>query len=219
MTPRGKLRVHANTHLIRFLAPILAEYLALYAEVSLDLVTGERLADLIEDGYDLALRTVTPPDSGLIVRPLTPWRQVVCCAHSYLEAHGPLVHPSDLTQHNCLQYQFFPSGNEWRFVGPGNAPIAVRVAGNVVTTSAELLRALALAGSGVLIAPSFIVADDLACGALVPLFADYRLPEFAINAVYPHRRLLSAKVRCLIDLLVKRMTGHREWIEQTRSPI
>lgn len=216
-TPSGKLRVHVNTHLVRFLAPVISEYLTRYPAVSLELVTGERAIDLIEDGYDLALRTVTPPDSGLIIRSLTPWRQVVCCSPSYLAQHGAPIVPSDLAGRNCLQYHFFPTGNEWRFLAASGETLAVRVGGNVMTTSAELLRSLALDGVGILIAPSFLVADDIADGKLVRLFEDYTLAEFSINAIYPHRRYVSAKVRALIDLLVDRMIDHREWVEQAHA--
>jgi DNA-binding transcriptional LysR family regulator len=209
-TPRGTLRIHANTHIVRFLAPVLAEYLALYPAVTIDLTTGEGMVDLIEDGYDLAIRTREPPDSGLIVRRLTPWRQIVCCAPSYLERHPVPAHPADLAYHNCLQYAFFPSGSEWHFERGIGTPVSVRVAGNLVTNSAELLRSLALSGSGVLIAPSFVIADDVSAGTLVQLFPDYKLAEFAINAIYPHRRLLSTKVRSLIDLLVERLADHHE---------
>jgi DNA-binding transcriptional LysR family regulator len=215
-SPRGKLRVHVNTHLVRFVAPILSEYLALYPQVTLELVTGERSVDLIDDGYDLALRTVTPPDSGLIIRSLTPWRQVVCCSPSYLARHDAPKHPLELSERNCLQYQFFPTGNEWRFEAPSGEVVAVRVGGNVVTTSAELLRSLALDGIGILVAPSFLVADDIAGGTLFRLFEEYKLAEFVINAIYAHRRYVSAKVRALIDLLVDRMSDHREWMQQAR---
>ncbi|SIT34961.1 Transcriptional regulator, LysR family [Paraburkholderia piptadeniae] len=216
-SPRGKLRLHVNTHLVRFLAPILSEYLTLYPSVSLELVTGERAVDLIEDGYDLALRTVTPPDSGLIIRSLTPWRQVICCSPSYLARHGAPRHPSELAGRNCLQYQFFPSGNEWRFEAPSGETLTVSVGGNLTTTSAELLRSLALDGIGILVAPSFLVADDIAGGTLIRLFEEYKLTEFAINAIYPHRRYVSAKVRTLIDLLVERMSDHREWVQQVHG--
>lgn len=216
-SPRGKLRVHVNTHLVRFVAPIFAEYLRLNPAVSLDFVSGERAVDLIEEGYDLALPTVTPRDSGLIIRRLSPWRQIVCCSPAYLKQHAAPRHPTELAARNCLQYQFFPSGNEWRFQTSSGEAVPVRVGGNVMTTSAELLRSLALEGIGILVAPSFLIADDIADGTLVRLFEDYVLPEFAINAIYPHRRYLSAKVRALIDLLVDRMSNHREWVEQTHN--
>src|SRR5262249_22436659 len=117
-TPRGTLRVYTNTLIVRFLSPVFDEYLSLYPGVSIDLATGERMIDLVEEGYDLAIRTVPPPDSSLIVRKLSPWRPILCCTPTYLETHPEPKHPSDLTNHNCLQYTYFPFGDEWRFEGP-----------------------------------------------------------------------------------------------------
>jgi DNA-binding transcriptional LysR family regulator len=211
-TPRGTLRVHANTQLVRFLSPVIDEFLALYPGVSLELTTGERMVDLIEEGFDLAVRAVPPPDSSLIVRRLTPWRHILCCAPPYTDAHPQIEHPSDLAQHNCLRYPFYPYGDEWRFEGPGGEVVSVGVSGNVVSNAGELLRYLVLQGRGVLLAPSFLVVDEMAAGRLVRLIPDYRPVEFAINAIYPHRHHLSSKVRLFIDLLAERFADHRKWM-------
>lgn len=204
-TPRGTLRLYTTTHIIRFLAPVVDEFLTLYPAVAVDLSIGERAVDLIEDGFDLAIRATPPPDSSVIVRQLTPWRHILCCAPSP-------ARPADIAHHNCLRYAFYPYGDEWRFDGPDGQPDPVRVSGNVVTNSAETLRVLALRGRGLFLAPSFIVADDLAGGRLVPLLPDHRPVEFAISAIYPHRHHLSTKVRSFIDLLAERFAEHRQWM-------
>jgi DNA-binding transcriptional LysR family regulator len=92
--PRGTLRVYTSTHIVRFLSPVFDEFLALYPDVSLNLTTGERMVDLIEDGYDGAIRTIPPPDSSLIVRRLTPWRHILCCAPDYMEKRPSVKCPS-----------------------------------------------------------------------------------------------------------------------------
>jgi DNA-binding transcriptional LysR family regulator len=211
-TPRGTLRVHTTMHLVRFLSPIIDEFLVLYPAVLFELATGERTVDLIEEGFDVAIRAVPLSDSSLIVRRLTPWRHVLCCAPGYTEAHPEIAHPSDLAQHNCLRYPFYPFGDDWRFEGPDETIVSARVAGNIVSNSAELLRSLALRGRGVFLAPSFVVVDELAAGSLVRLLPDYRPVEFAINAIYPHRHHLSSKVRLFIDLLAERFADHRKWM-------
>jgi DNA-binding transcriptional LysR family regulator len=211
-TPRGTLRLHTSMHLVRFLSPIIDEFLALYPGVSLELTSGERMVDLIEEGFDLAVRAVPPPDSSLIVRRLTPWRHILCCAPGYVETHPGIGQPSDLAPHNCLRYPFYPFGDDWRFEGPGDAMVSTRVTGNVVSNSGELLRYLALQGRGVFLAPSFLVVDELAAGGLIRLMPDYRPVEFAINAIYPHRHHLSSKVRLFIDLLAERFADHRKWM-------
>lgn len=214
-TPRGELKLYAAASLVRFLVPIIGEFLTLYPAVSINLVGGERMIDLIENSIDLAIVTVPPSDSSLVIRRLTPWRHILCCAPDYLKTHPAPLHPNDLAQHNCLQYAHFPFGNEWRFEDAQGAPHSVRITGNTVTNSGEMLRTLALSGHGLFLAPSFIVADDLKAGRLVPLMPDYRAVELAINAIYPHRHNLSSKVRTFIDLLAERFTEHRKWMNPT----
>jgi len=212
-TPRGLIRLHSNATIIRFLGPVLAEYQTLYPAVALDVTIGERMVDLVEEGFDLAIRSAPPPDSGLIVRRLTPWRFILCCAPAYLDSHPAPERPEDLVHHNCLRYAFSPFGDNWRFEGPDRKQVSAKVTGDVVTNSGELLRLLTLAGRGVFLAPSFVVGDDVRAGALVRLLLDYRPDAFAVDAIYPHRRHLSAKVRSLIDLLAERLAEHRQWIE------
>jgi DNA-binding transcriptional LysR family regulator len=211
-TPRGTLRVHASVNVVRFLTPIVAEYLALYPAASVDLTVGDQMVDLLESGYDLAIRTTPPPDSGLVVRRLTAWRHILACAPSYLARHPPVRDLADVAHHNCLQFTYYPFGNEWRFQGPDGTPASVRVHGNVVTSGAEMLRLLAIGGHGLLLAPTFMIANDLRAGTLVPLLPAYRGIEFAINAIYPHRNNLSTKVRSFIDLLSERFAEHRKWM-------
>lgn len=212
-TPRGTLRIYANPSLVRFLTPVIAEYLALYPSVSVESSGGERMIDLVETGIDLAIMTMIPSeDSSLVTRKLTPWRHLVCCAPAYLERHGAPQELADLAAHNCLRYAHYPYGNEWRFEDGDGQPLMVKVGGNVVTHSGEMLRMLALGGHGIFLAPSFMIADDLKNGRLVRLLANHRPVEFIINAIYQHRHHLSSKVRAFIDLLAERFAEHRKWM-------
>lgn len=212
-TPRGTLRLYTGTHIVRFVAPVVTEFLALYPDVLVELTAGDRMVDLIEEGFDLAIRATPAPDSSLIVRQLTKWRHILCCSPSYLEAHEPPLRLADLGSHNCLRYALYPFGDEWRFTGPDGKPAAVRVSGNLLTSSGEALRTAALRGLGLFLAPGFLSADDLEHGRLVPILPDYRPVEFAINAIYPHRHLVSAKVRAFLDLLAARILEHRRWFD------
>jgi DNA-binding transcriptional LysR family regulator len=213
-TPRGTLRLYMSSHVTRFVAPVVAEFLALYPEVTIDVAIGERMVDLIEEGIDLAIRNFLPPESSLIVRRLVGWRHVLCCAPDYLQgqAHPPLHQPSDLTLHNCLRYAFYPFEDGWRFDGPDGKTMATRVSGNLVSASGEILRAAAVKGQGIFLAPAFIIADDLENGRLVPVMPGYRPVELVMSAIYPHRHHLSAKVRGFIDLLAQRIAEHRHWM-------
>jgi DNA-binding transcriptional LysR family regulator len=216
-TPRGTLRLFTSPYVVRFLSPVIDEYLAQYPAVSLDLATGQRMVDLVEEGFDLAIRTLPPPDSSLIVRQLAPWNSVICCSPEYLESHPAPQRPEDLVHHNCLRYAYYPYGDEWRFHGPGGEAVSVRVSGNVISDSAEVLRHLTLMGRGLAWGPSFIIGDDLKAGRLVRTMPGYTPLEFAFSAIYPHRNYVSSKVRTFIDLLVERFAEHRREFDLSRS--
>jgi DNA-binding transcriptional LysR family regulator len=200
-TPRGTLRIYSATHIIPFVAPVVAEFLKSYPDVKVDLNMGERVIDIIDEGFDVAIRLTPPPDSSLIVRSLATWRHVLCCSPAYLEKHGRLQQLSELSEHNCVRHVLYPFGDEWHFVDRKGLPATVRVSGNLITNSGEMLRRAVLDGIGVSLAAGFIVQDDLEEGRLVRLLPEYRPVELSMNAVYPHRHHLSAKVRTFIDML------------------
>ena len=199
-TPRGTLRVYTATHIVQFVAPVITEFLAAYPDVKVDLSMGERTIDLIEEGFDVAIRLTPPPDSSLIVRSLATWRHVLCCSQAYIEKLGRPEQLSELAERNCLRHVNYPY-DEWRFVDRKGVPASVRVSGRLITNSGETLRRAALEGVGIVLAPGFLLHDDLESGRLVRLLPEYRPVEFSMNAVYPHRHYLSAKVRTFIDRL------------------
>jgi DNA-binding transcriptional LysR family regulator len=211
-TPRGTLRIYTNTHLVQFLSPVVAEFLAAYPDVRVDLVIGERNVDLIDENFDLAVRMTPAPDSSLIVRSLATWRHVLCCSHGYVEKHGKPEQLADLAERNCIRHVNYPYGDEWRFVDRKGAPATVRVSGNLVSNSGDTLRLATLAGVGVWLAAGFLVRDHLESGELVRLLPEYRPVEFSMNAIYPHRHHLSAKVRTFIDLLARHSAEQQKQI-------
>ena len=211
-TPRGVLKLFSTTAVVPFLLPVIDEFLELYPDVSLDMTAGERMIDMIEDGYDLAIRPVSSPNSSLIVRKLTPWRHVLVCSPSYLEAHKAPETPADISGHDCLQYAYYPYGDEWTFETESGDRSRVKIRGPLLSNSVETLRYLAVNGRGLLLAPSFVVSEELAEGRLVRLLPGYRGVEFAINAMYPNKSHLPTKVRLFIDLLAGRFAEHRKWI-------
>jgi DNA-binding transcriptional LysR family regulator len=212
-TPRGTLRIYTASHVVPFVAPVVAEFLNHYPDVKVDLNMGERLIDVIDEGFDVAIRLTPPPDSSLIVRSLATWRHVLCCSPSYLDRHGRLQQLSELTEHNCLRHVFYPFGDEWHFVDRAGLPATVRVSGNLICNSGEILRKAALDGIGVSMAAGFLIHDDLEAGRLVRLLPEYRTVELTMNAVYPHRHHLSAKVRTFIDMLVHHSAEQQKLID------
>jgi DNA-binding transcriptional LysR family regulator len=201
-TPRGTLRIYTATHMVPFVAPAVTEFLASYPNVTIDLTMGEREIDMIDEGFDLAIRLTPQADSSLIIRSLATWQHVLCCSPAYLEKHGPPRQLSELTDRNCVRHALYPFGDDWHFLDPKGAPVSVRVSGNLITNSGETLRLAALQGISIALAAGFLIGDDLRTGRLVRLLPDYRPEERTVNAVYPHRHHLSAKVRSFIDLLV-----------------
>ena len=211
-TPRGTLRIYTATHIVPLVAPVVAEFLASYPEVKIDLMMGERTIDMLDEGFDLAIRLTPLPDSSLVIRSLATWRHVLCCSPAYLEKHGRPQQLAELANHNCVRHELYPYEDEWHFVDRKGAPASVRISGNLFSNSGETLRTAALQGVGIFLAPGFLIADELKSGRLVRLLSDYRPVEFAMNAVYPHRHHLSAKVRSFIDLLAQHSAEHQRLI-------
>ncbi|KQY14286.1 LysR family transcriptional regulator [Rhizobium sp. Root73] len=210
-TPRGKLKIYTSTAIAPFLVPLMSEYMQQYSSVVIELDIGERMIDMIEEGYDLVIRT-TLRDSRLIARKLTPWRHFVVCSPDYLKSHPAPEQPSDLASHNCLQYSHYAYGTSWHFENSAGVKEEVKIEGNFVSNSPQTLRELAIDGHGVFLAPSFLVFDDLKAGRLISNMPNYRGVEFSIDALFPERRQLPTKVRLFIELLVERFFEHRKWM-------
>jgi DNA-binding transcriptional LysR family regulator len=207
-TPRGTLRIYTHTHMVQFLAPVVNTFLGSYPDVKVDVTIGERTIDMV----DILVRMVPPPDSSLIVRSLATWRHVLCCSHAYLEKHGRPRQLAELAERNCIRHVNYPYGDEWHFVDRKGAPASVRVSGNLVTNSGEALHQAAVQGVGICLAAGFLIRDDLEAGRLVRLLPEYRTVEFSMNAVYPHRHHLSAKVRTFIDMLAHHSSEQQKLI-------
>ena len=210
-SPRGTLKVNAPmSFAVLHIAPAIPEFVARHPELSVDMTMNDRVVDLIDEGFDLAVRIGELPDSSLIARRLTANRLVVCAAPAYLARHGAPRVPAELGAHNCLGYTLGATSNEWRFLGPGGEH-RVRVSGNFQANNGDALRRAAREGLGVVTLPTFIAGEDLRSGALRAVLADYALPESAVYAVYPHNRHLSAKVRAFVDFLVERFGPRPYW--------
>src|SRR5215468_4342490 len=209
--PRGTLRVNAAPTILPLIHPVLVDFTAQYPDVSLDMTVSARMVELVEEGFDLSLRVIPVPDSSLIIRRLAGFRFTVCGAPGYLAQRGTPVELADLADHNCLIYSDSPFGKEWRFLAEDGSEQGVPLSGNFRANSAEALRLATLAGQGLICAPRFLVANDLAAGRLVPVLTRFQTPELTINALYPHRRHLSAKVRIFLDLLARHFRETAAW--------
>ncbi len=213
--PKGTLRLTCGVSFgIRYLAPALVDFAAEHREVVFDLDLSDRAVDLVEEGFDLAVRIGNIGQQGMVARRLG-WTQIVCCAApAYLERSAvPLETPDDLARHECLSYTNAGLPNSWRFgdaSGKGEET-TVRVTPRHRANNGQLLASLATHGLGVVYTPDFIVAEEIRAGRLVPLLPAYRPPRSPIAAVYPSRRHLSAKVRAVVDYLARRFEREHPW--------
>jgi DNA-binding transcriptional LysR family regulator len=209
--PRGQLRVNGPVVFgTLHLASAVADYMAAFPEVSVELTLNDRVVDLVEEAYDLAIRIGRLGDSSLIARRLAPCRIVVCAAPDYLARMGTPRKPSDLTAHDCMRYMHGEGGEIWHFDGP-EGKVAVRVHGQFRTNNGEAMRVAAVRGRAIAALPSFIISAELASGALVPLLTEWHGEEMAVHAVYPPGRNPSPKLRSFIDFLVPRFGEHPSW--------
>jgi len=210
--PRGTLRVNAPMSFGQLhVAPALPDFLAAYPELAVEMQLNDRTVDLIEEGFDLAIRIGQLRDSSLIARRLAPMRRVVCAAPSYLDARGRPGHPRDLKQHECLIYSYLSSGREWRFHG-GDGDLRVPIQGRLEINNGDALLAAARQGFGVVMLPTFLAAADVKAGRLEPVLQDWcEAQTGGIHAVFPASRNLSPKVRVFVDFLARRFTGDPDW--------
>jgi DNA-binding transcriptional LysR family regulator len=202
---RGRLRINApltfgNLHL----APLWGEFLKLHPAVELDITLTDRRVDLVEEGFDLAVRIVPAgglPSSSLVARQIATDRMLLCASAGYLRNAPPLNHPQDLTQHAVMAYAGWSTGDAWTLTGPDGGDVSVTVAPRLRTNSGDTCRAAALADQGVVYQPAFLVGPDVRAGRLVELLPAWRGPTLDIHAVYPSRTHLSGKVRAMVDFL------------------
>lgn len=208
----GPIRVAAPvTFGIRYLAPLVPEFMRLHPRVELDLSFDDRTVDLVGGGFDLGVRIrAALPDSTLVARRLAPVRIAVVASPAYLDAHGRPSHPRDLADHEALFYANAGTAEQWRFRIGGRLE-QVRVRGRLRANSGEMIREAAIEGMGVAILPTFIASPALQSGQLELVLPDFPFEESSIFAVMPPGRAVTARVRALVDFLADRLGPEPVW--------
>jgi DNA-binding transcriptional LysR family regulator len=211
-SPTGTLRMNAPMSFgTLHLSTAIAEFMALYPDVHVELVLNDRFVDPIEEGFDVTLRIAeAQPLTSLIVREIVPARRVLCAAPSYLAEAGVPDAPTALREHRCLHYGYQESGSQWRLRGP-EGERSYRINCVMWSNNGEALKDVAVAGQGIALLPTFIVGGTLQTGELQTVLPDWAPPEITLCAIYPRHRHLSAKVRLFVDLLVERFGGQPHW--------
>lgn len=202
--PRGTIRLTTSINFgMHHVTPAIAAFLVQYPQVKFDVSLSDRIVDLVEEGFDLAIRIGTAGPDTLVARKLGETRLVPCASPAYLAGHGAPAAPEDLMSHNCLTYEYAPR-DEWVFLDAAGREHAVRVSGSLNSNNGDLLADAAVQGVGIVCEPSFIVGPEIRAGRLVPILQEYAAPRSSIYAVYTSRKHLSARVRLFVDFLLER---------------
>jgi DNA-binding transcriptional LysR family regulator len=209
---KGRLKVALpHSFGLLHLAPLIQEFMTQHSEVRFELDFNDRQIDLMQEGFDLAIRIATLADSSLIARRLAPIHHAACASPDYLARHGTPRAAAELAQHVCLAYSNLNDPGLWSYRGPDGLPGTVRVPVRLAASSGDFLLRAAIAGEGLILFPTFYLHEALCSGQLVPVLADYTWPELAAYAVYPPTRHLSSRVRAFIDFLADRLAGEPYW--------
>ncbi|WP_419798757.1 MAG: LysR family transcriptional regulator [Terasakiella sp.] len=199
--PRGHLKISAPVSFgVKHLGRPLAAFIGKYEDLSVDVQLNDRYVDIVDEGFDLAIRIGRLPDSSLIAKKVGSSRMVVCASPDYWQKHTKPTHPRQLEDMNCLIYTLSRNSGGWSYQENGKTHL-VKIEGDVKANNGDIIRDMAVNGAGVAVSPAFIVGRELANGVLESVMEEYEVEPINIYAVYPHNRHLSAKVRLFVDFL------------------
>ncbi|MBY5751135.1 LysR family transcriptional regulator [Rhizobium leguminosarum] len=206
-TPRGVLRLTVDDAFGRLVVlPLLEKYLRAWPDIQVEVSFTDRLADIVEEGFDLAIRIgATATDTRLVSRVIATYKARLCASPSYLAERGEPRDVDDLAVHDCLISAGRNQRQGWRFRGEGGSWIKAQGRSRLRLDSGEAIRDAALAGLGIALLPDFLVTDDLAAGRLRQILADFETDDAKIVTLYPDKRLLEPRVRRFIDLIVEEL--------------
>ena len=217
VTPRGTLRISCGvTFGTRYLAPAVATFMARFPEPRFDVELSDRIVDLVDEGFDAAVRIGAIGGQNLVGRKVGATQLVCCASPAYLARHGEPRAPEDLARHACLIYEYAPQRDTWTFADRAGAERRVRVSGPAHSNNGSFAAALALEGIGIAFEPDFIVGADVRAGRLVPILRSFAPPASGIHVVYASRRHLSAKVRAFATFLAERF-AKPDWLLEARA--
>jgi DNA-binding transcriptional LysR family regulator len=205
---RGLLRVNVPvSYGLSHLAAVWPGFMKKHPEVTLDVTLSDRVVDLVEEGYDLAVRIGKLESSTLVSRRLSGTRMILCASPDYIKQNSVPKKPEDLSLHRILAYSLLSSGDHWFFTSAGDAKqqVSVRVAPVMRTNNGDTCRAAALQDQGIVLQPDFLIGEDIQAGRLIELMPEWQAGELGIFAVYPSRLYLPAKVRLLIEYLAEQL--------------
>lgn len=199
--PCGRISISAPVSFgIHFLAPAITDFLNRYKQMDIHVDFNDAFADIVREGFDMAIRIGALADSSLIARKLAVSHSRICAAPDYLAKYGTPQDVSELSGHNCLGYSYNNNGRSWT-LSRGGSPYNHPIAGRFTCNNGEVLCRMAVDGCGIVMLPTFIVGPEIAAGRLQTILDGAAQDELPVYAVYPHRKHLAAGMRVLIDHL------------------
>ncbi len=204
-TPRGLLRLTVPDAFGRLVVlPLLKKYLQAWPETQVEVSFTDRQADIVEEGFDLAVRIgEAPPDTRLVSRVIAKYKAVLCASPSYIAERGEPMKVDELASHDCLIFSSRNRRQSWHFLGDDGTRVKAQGRSRLRLDSGEALRDAAASGLGIAFLPDFLVAPDLAAGRLRQVLPELEFGDVEIVAIYPTKRLLEPRVRRFIDLMVE----------------
>lgn len=217
-SPRGTLRINAPMSFgLLHIAPAIGVFVARYPEIQVDLVLDDRRLDLVEGGFDLAVRIGELPDSSLVATRVGDSRSVLVAHADYLARITPPAEPEDLTRHEALLYSLSDKPNEWT-LKQGARQVHVPVKGGLMANSSLALRQAALQGMGIARVPWFVVGEDLAAGRLTRVLPDWSPPSYGIHVMATARARMPPKNQVFTEFLRERFAGTPYWERGLAAP-
>ncbi len=193
------------------LGPAISAFLQAHPQIEFDLDFNDRKVDLMQEGFDLAIRIASLADSSFIARRLAPIQTVMCASPAYLKRRGAPASPTELIDHQCLVYSLIRDFETWNLYDSKNTLLAAKLRPYLKSSNGEFLRDAAIDGLGIVLIPSFLVYKEIERGDLIPLLTEYKQRQLAAYAVYPQTRHLSQRVRAFVDFLIQRFEGTPYW--------
>ena len=207
-TLKGSLKIALPSSFgLMHMGPVINDFLKEHPQIEFDLDFNDREVDLIQEGFDLAIRIANLPDSSLIARRFAPVKTVICASPDYLKQMGTPRSPDDLIEHRCLVYSLLRDFEYWHLTDARGNEIKTRIHPYLKASTGEFLRE----GRGIILVPTFIAYKEIESGALVPLLNEYSTSQINAYAIYPQTRHLSQRVRTFVDFLVERFEGTPYW--------
>jgi DNA-binding transcriptional LysR family regulator len=211
-TLKGSLKIALpSTFGLMHMGPAINEFSKAHPQIEFDLDFNDREVDLMQEGFDLAIRIANLPDSSLIARRLAPIQTIICASPSYLEKMGIPQVPDELIEHQCLVYSLLRDFEYWNLTDSSGKEARIKIHPYLKASTGEFLKDAAVEGQGIILVPSFIAYKEIEGGTLVPVLQDYKTPQIDAYAIYPQTRHLSQRVRAFVDFLMKRFEGTPYW--------